>query len=135
MNIPEWPQQWHLSTSESKTPALDAWNFHLRRLAPEVLRDAVADALRKLAEAVFAEYESRLTPARTPEFETARSAVHGSRLKLISDERIVVGQRIVVTPDGKIRPLRDSDFPIVGVALVTAEPGNPVTFFKASNRD
>lgn len=40
---------------QSVTAAMDAWRELLDRLAPEIARDPVADALRKMAEQVFVE--------------------------------------------------------------------------------
>jgi hypothetical protein len=48
-------------TSET---ALDAWRRETARLAPEILRDPVADALRKLARMVFDEYEGEIVRLR-----------------------------------------------------------------------
>ena len=38
--------------------AREAWEYHLHRLAPEIMRDPVADALRKLANRVFGAYDA-----------------------------------------------------------------------------
>jgi adenosylmethionine-8-amino-7-oxononanoate aminotransferase len=53
-----------VDSGTSDHPALEAWRRNVARLAPEIMRDAVADALRKLARAAFDEYEGEIVRLR-----------------------------------------------------------------------
>lgn len=44
----------------SPKEALDIWYNNVERLKPEILRDPVADALRKMAERVFLAYRNKI---------------------------------------------------------------------------
>ena len=71
----------------STAEMLAAWAYNVKRLKPEISHDPVADALRKMAEQIFAGYDRDLKEnvldccfcihLPTPDMNTARTVING----------------------------------------------------------